>query len=54
MADSQVHIIAVVKAIKDNRPNRLCSKYQSLSVMIKVDVVYTGTYLQLLAHSEPL
>jgi hypothetical protein len=23
MADSQVHIIAVVKATKDNRPNRL-------------------------------
>ena len=39
MADSQVHIIAVVKAIKDNRPNRLCVQSQSLIFMIEVDDV---------------
>jgi hypothetical protein len=48
MADSQVHIIAVVKAIRDNRPNRLCNTRQSLMVAIMTD---DGWYILLAVGS---
>ena len=36
MADSHVHIIAVVKAIMDTRPNRLCIERQSLLALLSI------------------